>query len=191
MKVITLAVLAIATAMSAPASSVTVYVQGLSVVPGQVLSRAQGLANEMFASVDVNIDWRRGGSGHSPSRTERAIVVEMTIDPHRELTPGPLAFSLPYEGVHITVFYDRVRQRAQPDSIPNLLAHVLVHEITHILEGTDAHAATGIMKARWDEKDLMQMRNGPLSFAEQDVRLIALRLAQDRGAGTLITAIRH
>ena len=38
-----------------------------------------------------------------------------------------------------------------------LLAHVLVHEITHVLEGVDRHTGQGVMKARWTEDDLALM----------------------------------
>ena len=109
--------------------------QGLSVVPVPVLSRAQALANEIFAGVEVKIDWRRGQPTRSQSRSEKPIVVEMLTDTPRELKPGALAFARPYEGVHIDVFYDRVRAATEPELTPNVLAHVLVHEITHVLQG--------------------------------------------------------
>lgn len=52
------------------------------------------------------------------------------------------------------------------------MAHVLVHEITHMLQGTDWHSTTGIMKARWDQSDYFAMRSGPLPFSPEDVDLI-------------------
>ena len=60
MKITAMAAVAIAFAMNARADEVTVYVQGLSVVPLTVLNRARVLANGMFAGVDVKIDWRAG-----------------------------------------------------------------------------------------------------------------------------------
>jgi hypothetical protein len=53
-----------------------------------------------------------------------------------------------------------------------VLAHVLVHEITHVLEGIDRHSATGIMKAHWNYNDYLEMRRKPLPFAHEDVNLI-------------------
>ena len=52
------------------------------------------------------------------------------------------------------------------------VAHVLVHEITHVIEGVTRHSASGIMKARWDTRDYFDMRRKPLSFAQEDVNLI-------------------
>jgi hypothetical protein len=70
-----------------------------------------------------------------------------------------------------------------------LLAHVLVHEITHVLEGISRHSATGIMKDRWDDNDYSEMRRKPLRFAQEDVNLIydGLKARQARVA-TAVTA---
>jgi hypothetical protein len=62
--------------------------------------------------------------------------------------------------------------------VEHLLAHVLVHEITHMVEGTNVHAETGIMKARWDRVDRLNMEAHPLAFTEEDVLLIHLGLAR-------------
>ena len=113
-------------------------------------------------------------------------MVEIVTDTSRELKPGALAFARPYEGVHIDVFYDRVRAATEPELTPNVLAHVLVHEITHILQGTCRHSDTGVMKARWNHEDYMEMRLNPLSFTEEDVQLIRAGLAGRTNAGTLV-----
>jgi hypothetical protein len=177
MKITTVAAVAIAVAMNARATEVTVYVQGLSVVPLPVLNRARVLANGMFAGVDVKIDWRTGQPPRRESQHQGAIMVEIVTDTPRELKPGALAFARPYEGVHIDVFYDRVRAATEPELTPNVLAHTLVHEITHILQGTCRHSDTGVMKARWNHEDYMEMRLKALSFTEEDVRLIRAGLA--------------
>jgi hypothetical protein len=186
MKITTIAAVAIAVAMNAGATEVAVYVQGLSVVPLSVLNRARVLANGMFAGVDVKIDWRAGQPPRRQSHHQGAIVVEIVTDTPRELKPGALAFARPYEGVHIDVFYDRVRAATEPELTPNLLAHVLVHEITHILQGTCQHSDTGVMKARWNHEDYMEMGLKPLSFTEEDVQLIRAGLAGRANASTLL-----
>ncbi len=45
-----------------------------------------------------------------------------------------------------------------------VLAHVLVHEITHILEGLNEHSQEGIIKARWTFQDYRRIQ----SFAKRD-----------------------
>jgi hypothetical protein len=56
-------------------------------------------------------------------------------------------------------------------------AHVLVHEIVHILERTDHHADSGVMKAQWNPDDYAHMMQSPLGFTEEDLQLIRLGLA--------------
>jgi hypothetical protein len=52
------------------------------------------------------------------------------------------------------------------------LAHVLAHEITHILQGVSRHSESGVMKATWDQRDFEKMAWKPLTFTERDVMLI-------------------
>jgi hypothetical protein len=145
---------------------VAVYVQNGAVVPERTLRRAEGLASAMFASLDVQIDWRIGRPNHD------AITVSISKNSPSDDHPGALAFALPYEGVHIMIFYDRIQKTYAPDVAPALLAHVLVHEIAHILEGIERHSETGIMRAHWTEAEIAQMPLKPLSFAAYDVSLI-------------------
>jgi hypothetical protein len=186
MKITTIAALAMTVAMSARADEVTVYVQGLSAAAAPVLNRAEVSANEIFAGVGVKIVWRLGQPSRSRSRSEKPIVMEMSNDTPSALDPGALAFARPYEGVHITVFYDRVRAATEPELTPILLAHVLVHEITHVLQGTCRHSDTGVMKARWTHTDYMEMGVKPLSFTEEDVLLIRAGLAGRANAVPLV-----
>src|SRR5260370_28543152 len=94
---------------------------------------------------------------------------------NRSNSPEAVAAAWPYEGTHIEVAYDRVK--AVPASQQAaLLAHVLVHEITHILQGISRHAPTGIMKAHWEEADYRAMRRNPLPFTPDDIELIRMGL---------------
>jgi len=53
-----------------------------------------------------------------------------------------------------------------------LLGHVLVHEITHVLQGVSRHSEEGVMKARWNIPDFRAMEAHPLPFDRLDVLLI-------------------
>lgn len=187
MKTLAMTVLAMAVAAGAQADQVTVYVAGASVVPVRVLGKAQLLANDMFADAGVRIDWRRGEPSPSLLGRQRAILIEMLNNTPDERRPGVFAFALPYEGVHIDVFYDRVQAATRSLSTPNVLAHVLVHEITHILQGLSRHSEKGVMKAYWNRMDYEQMDRAPLSFTEEDIRLIQFGLAK-RASGIVIAS---
>jgi hypothetical protein len=154
---------------SAPQHSITVCMNpGLSTIE---VSRAEGVANQILAAADVKIKWHDDvrfcdspGSG---------IVIELRLDTPLDFYPGAMAFARPYAGTTyagttIVVFYHRI----QAVRLPPLLAHVLVHEITHILEGIAAHSSAGIMKAHWTPRDYEDMSCRTLKFTEEDLFLI-------------------
>jgi hypothetical protein len=135
-----------------------------------ILMGVRPLASAMFASIGVRIAWHELDS--CPAEVG-AIQVRLSHDSpsiRNSASEAALAFARPYEGT-IVVFVERVRQ-SHRDGARLVMAHVLVHEITHVLEGIDRHSATGIMKARWNDHDYFEMRRKPLLFAQEDVNLI-------------------
>jgi hypothetical protein len=110
------------------------------------------------------------------ARKLASITLGITNTP-RNFHPGALAYAEPYagqsEGVHIRVFFDRVENVAGSSSmVPILLAHVLVHEITHILQDSDHHSEEGVTKKRYTAADLYHMSFRPLPFSQLDIDLI-------------------
>ena len=130
---------------------------------------AQAKASSLFLSAGVKLDWHSDLSD-CKGRTDAMVVSFRAITP-KAFHPGALAYAFPYEGVHIEVFYDRV---AQADSalLPSLMANVIVHEITHILQGIDRHSPSGVMKAIWNSSDYTLMKRGLLRFTAMDVEMI-------------------
>lgn len=181
MRILAMAALAMAIGAGAQADELAVYVAGWSFVPLGVLGRAEVLANQMFAGANVSIDWRKGEPFPVELQNQRPIVVEMLPKTPDKRLPGALAFARPYEGVHVDVFYDRVEAVTEGGSTPIVLAHVLVHEIAHVLQGINRHSKTGVMKACWSRQDYEQMDRAPLPFTEEDLALIQLGLAKRAG----------
>jgi len=140
-----------------------------------VVTRAQGVAVKIFAGVGVKLEWH--GYHACPAGQERTIKISLVQHTGQTLKPGALAYAEPFEGIHIRVFYDRVQSAVDSQTVPVLLAHVLVHEITHMLEGSDQHSDSGVMKRRWDRNDYLQMAQRTLTFTEEDVVLIHNGLA--------------
>jgi hypothetical protein len=99
-----------------------------------------------------------------------------------EFLPGAMAFAMPFDksAPAITVMYDRIQLAAvrQTRMEQILLAHVLAHEIGHILLNSGAHTQSGIMKAYWSIADLYEMSKKPLAFTALDVEMIRQRLSQ-------------
>ena len=165
-------VMAVAAAMTVQAGQtgkqhVIVYVQNDANISDHVTNRAEDLASSMFATIGVTIDWRR--SAPSASSPQNVIAIRLARNTPKDEKPGALAYAKPCEGVHVVVFWDRMQFGLIPTE---LLAHVMVHEITHILEGLSRHSQSGIMRAQWTEDDHRMMKMHPLSFAAEDVDLI-------------------
>ena len=62
-----------------------------------------------------------------------------------------------------------------------LLAHVMAHEIAHVLQGINRHSESGILKARWSDGDCARLASLPLLFTHEDAILIHRGL-EERGA---------
>jgi hypothetical protein len=131
---------------------------------------AKQIASQMFLAAGVKLEWHRGLDHRACPAG--AIQISVTNRTNPNLLPNALAYALPFEGTHIRVFYDRIQERARVFTVPRLLAHVLVHEITHILQGTSAHSDTGVMKARWNGFDFSDMARNPLPFTDHDIMMI-------------------
>ena len=186
MKILVMMALLVVIEIGAQADQVTVYVQDAPVVPARALSQAQILANQIFAGAGVIIDWH--GYEPSQSRGEGSILGEVCANTPKHRMPGALAFAIPVAGGHITVFYDRIQEASQFElTYAPLLAHVLVHEIVHILEGSEKHSNGGVMKATWSQKDIRSMRWRPLVFGQEDVEAIKAGLAERTDAESPIS----
>ena len=184
MKVMAIVAMAAVAGITARAArNVTVYLDN-DLHTGGVMYQAQGRVAKAFAEVGVRIEWHSGRPPGTQPEREPAIVVRLAEDTPADYRPGALAFAKVYEGVHITVFWDRIESQCRLVPPVVLLAHVLVHEITHILQGVDRHSESGVMKSRWTAQDQRAMASKPLPFTPLDVELIqrALDSRKDSGA---------
>ena len=187
-KITTLAILAAATCAAREAQrKVTVCVSDdvtSNEVHEAILARAK--ASEMFAAIGVKLDWQCPKSGQG------TIVISLKMDTPANRKPGELAHTAPKEGTHIVIFYDCVR-KIRPNKISVVLAHVMVHEVAHILQGMPRHSASGVMKARWDDYDFLQMAWTPLPFTKHDVDLIqrGLDAREARLTSATLVATNH
>ena len=66
-----------------------------------------------------------------------------------------MAYASPYEGSHVVLYFTRLREAISAESVSVLLAHVMVHEVAHILQGVAQHSADGMMKERWTSRDIV------------------------------------
>jgi hypothetical protein len=175
-----------AQASGTEAQRVTVCMSAYSAMsPSYETERA---VSAIFFTIGVRIDWHDNSCPASPD----VIKISYADDAPKRISPGALAFALPYEGTHIVVLYRRMKQ--QSGIAERLLPFVLVHEITHILEASSEHSETGIMKACWNSTDYYHMLRHTLAFAAEDVasihRGIDWRAARAAGQGAVQVAVR-
>lgn len=175
-------------AVLAEGSKVSICIaQNISV---RMLENAQIQASRIFNGIGVKLDWHHAESAICRTSAEGTIFIGFSENRPAAFQPGAFAYALPYEGVHIEVLYNRLR--VLPDPVfAAVLAHVLAHEITHILQGMARHSESGVMKARWEPIEMAQMQFRPLGFTDWDVRLIRDGLKARANAGTAAIRAGH
>ena len=142
------------------------YLQVNSQVAYQTTERAQAMTARMFREIGVTLHWLSS----APSASSRpALWLELTDVAPRGLGPSGMAFAMPYEGTNVKICWCRIEHAPAPD---RLLAHVMAHEIGHMLQGTNRHSTTGIMKPVFTVEDTVQMRSHLFRFDPEDVKLI-------------------
>ena len=128
----------------------------------------------MFGRIGVQVQWQGGGVRETGKACWPPIEIYLEAGSPGADRPESMAYTMPYRegGARIYVFVDRVTAMVPPGRVGRLLGHVLVHEITHGLQGVSRHSAQGVMKAHWDTPDFRAMEVHPLPFDDQDVILI-------------------
>lgn len=175
--------LAAGTGAFAGEPDVTVYVRSDCEVNLEVIVPALHLAAAMFDGTGVAVAWRRGAPPRRKLGQGLAITAVLVADGRNTFAAPALAEAFPYAGAArpITIYYDQLRAQARTKLQQSaLLAHVLVHEITHVLQAIDRHSESGLMKARWTVEDIASMAERPLSFTSDDVDLIRAGLGRLR-----------
>jgi hypothetical protein len=176
--------IAMAAGISAHAQDcvVTVYVSTDLLPPAGMLFRAEEKATAIFRDADVRLRWHRGAPpAIAPGDACGApLVVRIQGSERVHASAEALAFAAPFadSGTCIHVLLDRVLRDNTESLAPVVLAYVLAHEITHVLERINRHSKDGIMKAHWDCTDYRRMAFEGLRFAPEDLELIHRGIAQ-------------
>jgi hypothetical protein len=152
------------------------------------VAEALSFTSLIFERVGVRIVWHQGFVGCDAG----SIRIQLRENTPADERPGAMAYAMPYAGFqvftsgqgstgsqgsfHIEVFYDRIEKMGERLA-PRLFAHVLTHEIIHVLQGQTQHAAEGIMKARYTQNDYSAMLQRQLTLTRADVELLQQGIA--------------
>lgn len=185
MQVALLSMAGVAGALAAP--TVQIRLHDSDRMGGLPLATAKGVAGKILASAGLSVRWKED------RRVEDGVAATIDISilypTPRGQAPGALAESFPFarEGNRVTVFFDRVEDYAQhnPFFLPQILGHVLAHEIGHVLLGTNSHSWTGLMKAHWDAADYFTIRAKQLNFTPEEAASMRTWVADQRVSSCL------
>jgi hypothetical protein len=137
-------------------ADVTVYVNGDDFPPIRIDFGARAAVTGMYARIGIRLAWRHDAPRNSAvNGSPIPIQMRFASKSPENVSREALAFARPFaDGVNgITVIYERIRTATGGSTrVQSILAHVLAHEIAHVLIGTDGHAETGIMKATGTER---------------------------------------
>ena len=136
-------------------------------------------ATEMFAAIGVALKWRDGPPHTAPDGPGNVIMHLDSRTPER--LSGRALGNATFGGTAcpvIRLLYTRILNNRVPRLQVALLAHAMVHEITHVLQGVARHSAEGVMKAEWDKADYHAMLFHPLPFTPEDITLVRTNIGK-------------
>ena len=154
------------------------------------LAPAEALASKMLAASDVRVRWSFGSAARPRNQAQctadRLTIKIMFAQSQRAgLSRNHLAYTYPYDlaAPRVIVNYENIPRNARESEAMSsvVLAHIMVHEVAHVLQRISRHSDTGLMKANWSLADYAAMQTHPLPFAPEDIILIHLgRLSWER-----------
>src|SRR5262249_16025511 len=120
--------------------------------PHSMSTLAGALATRICARVGIPLEWTacEPAVGCSPT----PIVVQLVSRTPGGFMSGVLGYAMP-DRSSIVIFFDRIEMMLDSGTV---LGHVMVHEITHVIQGVCRHSRAGLMKPHWSSRDLMEMR---------------------------------
>jgi hypothetical protein len=150
---------------------------------------AEKIASRIFEQAGLSIIWKN--CLEQPElKSERCI---QTVDnrhlvlhiEHRARTLATDVYGIAFldeggSGAYCDVFYDRIeelhhRGRASEATILGIVA---AHELGHLLLGSHAHSAIGIMRPQLQDKDFWVLELGSTTFSHQQTQRISDRLVR-------------
>ena len=175
-------VVGVAHALDHRFAQVNVNVYNDANLPHETLVRAEDRAGIVLRAAGVHVEWVNPGREGGVPGSSRPPQDYGCCDPGNfsirivahSLTLADWTFGVSFLGAdgygrYSDIFYATADQlsRSAHVSLPNVLGHVIAHELGHLLLGTNAHSATGIMRPRWSTPELQSLAMGRLLFTPQ------------------------
>ena len=167
--------------------SLNIYVYNRVWVPTAVLARAEQSSSRIFHLSDLQANWVNCSTAGNPGTNctglpETGDVIVQIVPETRNLKEDVFGAAFLGEdgsGQYTDVYYNKLVELRSDWGIPLelALAHVMAHEIGHLLLGLNSHSTTGIMRGLWESGELRAIERGRLFFSAQQSRVMRERLA--------------
>ena len=159
-------------------SSLQVILDNRANTPAEVLQAAQATASRIYSALGVDLMWTAASTD-----TATAHRVTLVVSPHAlagatRHALGTAIANRSSAGRRAYVYLDRVTAFANSVNSPvtSMLAHVIAHELGHLLIGHSGHAVTGLMSTQWKGAEIERLKNGGLTFTGDHAKTIQARL---------------
>jgi hypothetical protein len=137
-------------------------------VPAHVLKKSQDEVTRIFAGAGLAVRWTQV----APRMTVKIVAQVLGYD--RAASPVMGVALRTEKGPVVQVFFKQVQEFAHTYEVDlgTVLAHVIAHEIGHLLLSPNAHSPTGVMQAYWGKALVRDAATGSLTFtAAQAARI--------------------
>jgi hypothetical protein len=171
-------------------SQVTISVYNDAEVPADTLRQAEMEASYVFRQSGIEVKWLNCPlPAEGPDDPVHCVTTDFPEHLHlrivrRSLNLNGITLGISYLsadgiGCYADLFYERAEQIHENShlNLATILGHVAAHEIGHLLLGTNSHASSGIMRARWESEELASASKGTLSFSTAESRQMRNKLA--------------
>jgi hypothetical protein len=161
-------------------------------VPLNVVMRAEERATRVFQVAKIDVIWRNPAVAGEPGSRQARVEIDsqqlsVRIVP-RSRNLGDDIFGMAFldengRGRQADVFYSRIARLSKDAGYDpaTVLAAVMVHELGHLLLGSNSHSPMGIMRKRWDQDQLRLAALCELNFDADQSLKIRERLANADG----------
>jgi hypothetical protein len=143
----------------------------------------KGVLTSAEASLMIYESHSRGHDQEIACRARRDVALDIIPVAPPGHNPQALGMSQPFArmGLNVRVFYGRIRVASDREGRPEatVLAHVLAHEIGHVLLRSNAHTKHGLMTDVWDDFEYDWMRKGLMFFTAEQSRKMRETLRGD------------
>ena len=169
---------------------VTVSLYNDAQVPSGTLRRAEQQAARIFSRAGFDVTWLN--CTHVNSGRGAAACNEIDAPGHLALritarlasSTSDAAFGVAFlaadgTGRYSDVFWKRAQELHANSNVDlgGILGSVIAHEMGHLLLGSNAHAISGIMRARWESDELHRIAMGTLMFLPEQSKRMHARIA--------------